>query len=120
MIARSPTSDSKIAWRIEGPGISKNFSQKINPDDIYILFLSQCEKIHLTLYEQSVTSKLNSITADNNTLVGPLISSFQAPYVNQTKAQQSINFYMNKLRQQIAQRMRIYPVLHNSVVRFTQ
>ena len=42
VIARSPTSDSKIAWRTEGPGISKNFSQKINPDDIYILFLAQC------------------------------------------------------------------------------
>lgn len=50
VIARSPTSDSKIAWRIAGPGISKNFSQKINPDDIYILFLSECEKIHLNLY----------------------------------------------------------------------
>ena len=40
VVGRSPTSDSNIAWRIEGPGISKNFSQKLNPDDIYILFLS--------------------------------------------------------------------------------
>lgn len=45
--ARQPRDDSWIAWRVAGPGVSKNFYQTMNEEDLYVLVLAELEKIRL-------------------------------------------------------------------------
>lgn len=45
--ARSPVTDSGMAWKIAGPGISDTYYQSIKSTDIYVLVLAELEKLHL-------------------------------------------------------------------------
>lgn len=39
-VARSPVTDSAMAWKIAGPGISSTYYQSVKSTDIYVLVLA--------------------------------------------------------------------------------
>lgn len=57
--ARQPREDSWIAWKVAGPGVSKNFYQTMKEEDLYILVLAELERVRLELFQREVTDKLN-------------------------------------------------------------
>jgi hypothetical protein len=40
MLARTPNHDTKIAWKISGPGMSRQYYDAVREEDIYILVQS--------------------------------------------------------------------------------
>lgn len=50
MLARTPSRDTKIAWKVSGPGMSRQFYDSIQEEDVYILVEAQLEKIYLSKY----------------------------------------------------------------------
>jgi hypothetical protein len=57
-IGRSPVTDSGVAWKIAGPGITGSYYQSIKSTDIYVLVTAQLEKIHLEMFQNEVTKLL--------------------------------------------------------------
>lgn len=44
---RSPVRDTAIAWKISGPGLSRQYFQSIREEDVYILMIAELEKMQL-------------------------------------------------------------------------
>lgn len=46
-IGRSPVTDSAMAWKIQGPGLTGSYYQSIKSTDIYLLVAADLEKIQM-------------------------------------------------------------------------
>ena len=53
-LGRVPINDTRIAWKFSGPGVSFEFSNQINIEDIYVLVHSIFEKIQLDHFKSKV------------------------------------------------------------------
>lgn len=48
---RSPVRDTGIAWKISGPGLSRQYYQSIKEGDVYVLVIAELEKYMLEEFE---------------------------------------------------------------------
>lgn len=121
MFARSPVTDTSMAWKISGPGISDTYYQSIKSTDIYILVLAELEKLHLEIFRSEISKLLQKPQTDGNIVVQQVQREFIPNfYIQLPKQSSSINFFVNKLNIQINQRIQNYPSSPGAGVRFTE
>lgn len=47
LLARTPSTDSAIAWKVSGPEMSRSYYSSIAEEDVYLLVQAELEKMYL-------------------------------------------------------------------------
>ena len=114
---RIPQSDSCVAWQISGPGMFSDRYYDISNIDIICLVRGYLEKIILQNYEKKMDKMLESPKEEILDIQGTF-GMLGFKFIFTENFEQSINFYKDKLNEQIKLR-NIYPEI-NLKVKFTQ
>ena len=114
---RIPQSDSCVAWQISGPGMFSDRYYDISNIDIICLVRGYLEKIILQNYEKKMDKMLESPKEEILDIQGTF-GMLGFKFVFTENFEQSINFYKDKLNEQIKLRT-FYPEI-NLKVKFTQ
>jgi hypothetical protein len=118
-IGRSPVTDSSVAWKIAGPGITGSYYQSIRSTDIYILVMAELEKIHLDIFQAQVHNLLQKPHTNSQAITSLVADRLKGGYINLPKIYETISFYHQKLYKQINERIGVFPSSPGQNVRFT-
>ncbi|CAD8120514.1 unnamed protein product [Paramecium sonneborni] len=122
---RVPAIENWLAWKISGPGISRQYYFTIKKEEVLILVAGQLEKCILNEYQRRVEDEINAPQKQVQTVMNnffsvfgvlKLIDSLQASYNFHDKGCDKL---IQSLHQQINQRISILPTIQNNV-RFTE
>ena len=116
-LGKVPENNSCIAWVTSGPGLFRERYYDIKNKDILTLVIGELEKKILKNYKKKINEILNSpyYTIKN---IEKLYKKMGLNYNTNNKIIDSINFYKNKLREQIEKR-NFYPECEVNV-KFTE
>ena len=114
---RVPITNSCISWLVAGPGLFRDRYYDMKNKDILTLVIADLEKRVMSNYEQ----KIKQILDEPRNSIQEIQKIYQKVCLNfgsNTKINQSIDFYKEKLREQIKKR-NVYPKC-NVHVKFTE
>jgi hypothetical protein len=119
---RSPVRDTGIAWKISGPGLSRQYYQSVRENDVYVLVTAELERYLLAEFEKEVNRKLGEVLVKAQGAMNQVTNSMRAntPYTNFTEINDSIQFYQRKLNLRLSTMRNKFPQHPGSNVRFTQ
>lgn len=118
---RSPVRDTAIAWKISGPGLSRQYFQSIREEDVYILMVAELERLQLEHFEKGVLDRLRSLRVKASSSIEYLTKAIKAtPYHDFKVIDESIQFYQQKLNSQLYKIRVKFPQYPGNNVRFTK
>lgn len=109
-LGREPKTDSFLAWKISGPGISEDYFNQIDIDEVLILIRVYMEKYELSLFKKKMIKIVNEplekiINLHSNVFEKSIkISGPSKP----RELVEMTNKIQEKLNQQISERNRFY------------
>lgn len=116
IFAKLPISDSFIAWKISGPGISKMYYNHIDLKDAIIIIHGSLEKYELIYYKSKIFSLLEEPLIKLNSLNNRLYL-FDLKLNSNLLIEESIEYYKYLIDYNVSKRLQIYPSCTN--VKFT-
>lgn len=123
LLARTPSTDSAIAWKVAGPAMSRSYYNSLSEEDVYLLVQAELEKRYLGQYRQQVTERIRIPAQQFEQAMRRILSLFEAGLVASASAE-AISSSCRRLQAnfdgEYAKYMRRYPTTSNlRSVRFT-
>lgn len=115
--AKSPISDSCLAWKISGPGITRQFYNHIEISDAMTIIHAQLEKYELVKFKNTINTYLEEPYKKNANKILKYFSPLDLKFTPTSELLDSIKYYKDKVLQQIYDRIRLFPKVNN--VKFT-
>ncbi|CAD8150535.1 unnamed protein product [Paramecium octaurelia] len=116
LMGRVPSSENNIAWKISGPGLSRQYFYGIQLPQVLILVQAELEKKILNLYKQNLTNLINRPSQDLRQKINPFFQLFNAQFYFDDPA---CRYLTNQLNKQIEERLSLFPKL-NHQIRFSE
>ncbi|CAK70170.1 unnamed protein product (macronuclear) [Paramecium tetraurelia] len=116
LMGRVPSSENNIAWKISGPGLSRQYFYGIQLPQVLILVQAELEKKMLNLYKQNLINLINRPSQDLRQKINPFFQLFNAQFSFDDPA---CGYLTNQLNKQIEERLSLFPKL-NHQIRFSE
>lgn len=113
IFAKTPISDSFLAWKISGPGLTRKFYNHIEISDALTVIHAQIEKCELLNYKTQVCQLLEEPYRKYATSIAKFFSQFDLKFQPNQDLEDSIKYYKNKLLSTIYDRVSYFPRVKN-------
>ncbi|CAD8119201.1 unnamed protein product [Paramecium sonneborni] len=111
-LGRVPATENWLAWKISGPGISRQYYFTIKNEEVLILVAGKLEKCILTEYQKRVEGEIYAPQKQVQTVMNNFFSVFGASYSFHDNGCDKLKY---SLDQQICKRISILPSISNNI-----
>ena len=113
IFAKIPISDSFLAWKISGPGITRKYYNSIELSDALTVVHAQLEKYELLSYKNKIVNILEEPLKSNAYKIKKTFNYYDLSFMPNADLNESIKFYKDKLMNSIYERVSIFPRVKN-------
>jgi hypothetical protein len=86
LLARTPSTDSAIAWKVSGPTMSHSYYSSIAEEDVYLLVQAELEKTYLGQYREQISKRIKIPSEVFTNSMHRILSIFEAGLVASSSA----------------------------------
>jgi hypothetical protein len=117
IFAKTPVSDSFLAWKISGPGLTRKYFNHIEITEALTVVHAYLEKCELLNFKNQVSSLLEEPYRKNANYIAKQFLNYDLKFQPNPELLESIKFYKDKLVNSIYDRVQFFPRVKN--VKFT-